>query len=88
LLWALTAYPLQLYIKGNSIVYLNQATNNTAVAVLYVIATCGSLFFSKVRAMIIFGALLEEQWRPAVPLCVGGSVLADKHSICPRPDRL
>jgi membrane-bound metal-dependent hydrolase YbcI (DUF457 family) len=26
------------------------------VAVLYVIATCGSLFFSKVRDMVIFGA--------------------------------
>jgi hypothetical protein len=56
ILWALTAYPLQVYVKGNSIVYINQATNNTAVALLYVIATCGSLFFSKVRAMVIFGA--------------------------------
>jgi hypothetical protein len=56
ILWALTAYPLQLYVKGNSIVYINQATNNTAVAVLYIVATCGSLFFSKVRAMVIFGA--------------------------------
>ena len=56
ILWALTAYPLQVYIRGNSIVYINQATNNTAVALLYVIATCGSLFFSKVRAMVIFGA--------------------------------
>jgi hypothetical protein len=56
ILWALTAYPLQLYVRGDSIVYINQATNNTAVAVLYVIATCGSLFFSKVRAMVIFGA--------------------------------
>jgi uncharacterized protein DUF6629 len=54
-LWALTAYPLQVYVRGNSIVYLNQATNNTTVAVLYVIATCGSLFFSKVRAMVLFG---------------------------------
>jgi len=54
-LWALTAFPLQLYVKGNSIVYINQATNNTAVAVLYVIATCGSLFFSKIRMMVIFG---------------------------------
>jgi hypothetical protein len=54
-LWALTAYPLQLYIRGNSIVYINQATNNSAVALLYVIATCGSLFFSKVRTMVIFG---------------------------------
>lgn len=56
ILWALTAYPLQVYIERNSIVYINQATNNTAVALLYVIATCGSLFFSKIRAMIIFGA--------------------------------
>jgi hypothetical protein len=56
ILWALTAYPLQLFVKGNSIVYINQATNNMTVAVLYVIATCGSLFFSKVRAMVIFGA--------------------------------
>jgi hypothetical protein len=56
ILWALTAYPLQVYVKGNSIVYINQATNNTAVALLYVMATCGSLFFSKVRAMVIFGA--------------------------------
>jgi hypothetical protein len=56
ILWALTAFPTQVYVKGNSIVYINQATNNTAVAVLYVIATCGSLFFSKVRAMLIFGA--------------------------------
>jgi len=57
ILWALTAYPLQVYVRGNSIVYINQATNNTAVALLYVIVTCGSLFFSKVRAMIIFGAV-------------------------------
>ena len=55
ILWALTAFPLQVYVKGNSIVYINQATNNTAVAVLYVIATCGSLFFSKIRMMLVFG---------------------------------
>jgi hypothetical protein len=56
ILWALTAYPLQVYVKENSIVYINQATNNSAVALLYVIATCGSLFFSKVKAMVLFGA--------------------------------
>ncbi len=55
IVWALTAYPLQLYVKGNSIVYINQATNNMAVAVLYVIATCGSLFFSRIRMMVVFG---------------------------------
>jgi len=56
ILWALTAFPLQVYIRKNSIVYINQATNNMAVAVLYVIATCGALFFSKIRMMVIFGA--------------------------------
>jgi hypothetical protein len=56
ILWALTAFPLQLYVRGNSIVYINQATNNTAVGLLYVIATCGSLFFSKIRMMVLFGA--------------------------------
>jgi len=55
ILWALTAFPTQIYIKENTIVYVNQATNHEAVAVLYVIATCGSLFFSKIRPMIIFG---------------------------------
>jgi hypothetical protein len=56
ILWALMAYPLEVFVKGNSIVYINQATNNMTVAVLYVIATCGSLFLSKVRPMIAFGA--------------------------------
>jgi hypothetical protein len=56
ILWALTAYQLQVYVKGDSVVYINQATNNTAVAVLYIIATCGSLFFSQVKMMVVFGA--------------------------------
>ena len=55
MLWALIAYPTQTFVKANSIVYINPATNNTAVAVLYVIATCGSLLFSKVKDMVIFG---------------------------------
>jgi hypothetical protein len=56
ILWALTAFPTEVYVRGNSIVYMNRATNNSAVAVFYVIATCGSLFFSKIRMMIVFGA--------------------------------
>ena len=55
ILWALIAYPTQTFIRANSIVYINPATNNSAVAVLYVIATCGSLLFSKVKDMVIFG---------------------------------
>ena len=56
MLWALIAYPLHIFVKENSIVYINEGTNNTVLAILYVIATCGSLFFSKVRDMVIFGA--------------------------------
>src|SRR5215469_3805131 len=56
MLWALIAYPLRIFVKANSIVYINDGTNNTVLAVLYVIATCGSLFFSKVRDMVVFGA--------------------------------
>jgi hypothetical protein len=56
MLWALTAFPFQVYIRGNSLVYINPATNNTTVALFYVIATCGSLFFSKIKDMVIFGA--------------------------------
>ncbi len=55
ILWALTAFPTEISVVGNSIVYINQATNNTYVAILYVISTCGSLLFSKVRDMVIFG---------------------------------
>lgn len=46
----------QVYVRDNSLVYINPATNNTVVAVFYVIATCGSLFFSKIKDMVIFGA--------------------------------
>ena len=56
ILWALTAFSLQVFLKGNSIVYINPATDNVAVAVVYVIATCGSLFFSQIIDMILFGA--------------------------------
>ena len=55
MLWALIAYPTQTFIKSNSIVYINPATNNTAIAVLYVVATCGSLLFSKVKDMVVLG---------------------------------
>jgi hypothetical protein len=55
ILWALTAFPTQVYVRQNTIVYINQATNNTAVALFYLIATCGSLFFSKIRMMVAFG---------------------------------
>jgi hypothetical protein len=55
MLWALVAYPIRIYVEGNSIVYVNDGTNYTTLAVLYIIATCGSLFFSRVKAMVNFG---------------------------------
>jgi len=55
ILWALIAFPLSISVKSNSIVYTNQGTNNTLVAIVYVIATCGSLLFSKVKDMVVFG---------------------------------
>jgi hypothetical protein len=56
ILWALTAYSFEVSVKANTLVYVNPATNNLAVAILYVIATCGTLFFSKEKDMVIFGA--------------------------------
>ena len=55
ILWALVAFPTRISVVGNSIAYENDGTNYTTVAVLYVIATCGPLFFSKVKAMFNFG---------------------------------
>ena len=54
-LWALSAFSTQVYVRNNSIVYINPATNETAVAILYVIVTCGALFFSGIRPMLLFG---------------------------------
>ena len=63
LLWGLIAYPLQVYSSHYGIVYLNQITNTTLVAMLYVTATCGALFFSGFRDLILlawlnFGGLI------------------------------
>ena len=56
-LWALTAYPFQVYIQDHSIVYHDPGTSSIFLGALYVISTCGSLFFSKVKAMVLFGAV-------------------------------
>lgn len=55
ILWGLTAFPLSVYAHHHSIVYMNPVTTTTGVAILYVIATCGALFFSGFRYLIIFG---------------------------------
>jgi hypothetical protein len=56
MLWALAAFPTAITVQSHSIVYLNPGTNHTLVAVLYVFATCGSLFFSENDDMVLFGA--------------------------------
>jgi hypothetical protein len=56
-LWALAAYPTQAYIRQNSIVYMNQATDHPVISIFYVFATCGALLFSKVRAIVVFGLI-------------------------------
>jgi predicted exporter len=64
LAWGLIAYPLTISDQTHSVVYFNVITNTTLVAVLYVIATCGSLFFSG------FGPLVELGWFNLVGLLV------------------
>jgi len=55
--WGLVAYPLQVAEQSHSIVYNNVITNTTLVAVLYVVATCGALFFSGYRPLVELGWL-------------------------------
>lgn len=57
ILWGLMMDPLQVYALGHSIVYKNALTTTTVVAVLYVIATCGALFFSGFRDLVLLGWL-------------------------------
>jgi hypothetical protein len=53
LLWGLIAYPLQVSAGADGVVYLNHITNTTVVAILYVAATCGALFFSGFRPLVV-----------------------------------
>jgi hypothetical protein len=55
MLWGLIAYPLDISVQQNSIVYRNVVTTTTPVAELYVIATCGSLFFSGFSELVLLG---------------------------------
>ncbi len=55
MLWALMSFQTSIYVQGNSIVYINPGTQITALAVIYIICTCGSLFFSKEPPMVLFG---------------------------------
>ena len=56
-LWALLTFPTAIYVEGHSVVYRNPATSHLLIATLYVIATCGSLFFSGYRYIMALGAV-------------------------------
>jgi hypothetical protein len=55
LLWGLTAYPLAISEQEHSILYINVITNTDLVALLYVVATCGALFFSGFGDLVLLG---------------------------------
>ncbi|MEO8809528.1 MAG: DUF6629 family protein [Rhodanobacter sp.] len=57
MLWALVNYHTDIYIDQHSVVYRNPASSHLWIAVLYVIATCGALFFSGYRYIIALGAV-------------------------------
>jgi hypothetical protein len=52
LTWGLIAYPLTISMQSHSVLYANAITNSNIVAVLYVAATCGSLYFSGFRRLV------------------------------------
>jgi hypothetical protein len=45
------------FIRNDSVVYDNPASNNVVVGVLYVLATCGALFASGYRTIILLGVV-------------------------------
>jgi hypothetical protein len=57
LFWGLMTFPIEVSARDHSIVYFNSITTTTAVAILYVIATCGALFFSGFRDLVFLGAV-------------------------------
>ena len=57
MLWALVNYPTAIYVEDHSVVYSNSASSHLWIAVLYVVATCGALFFSGYRYIMMLGAV-------------------------------
>jgi hypothetical protein len=55
ILWGLIAYPLYVAAEAHGIIYNNVMVVTTPVAVLYVIATCGAMFFSGFRSLVAMG---------------------------------
>lgn len=56
-LWALLGFDTRIYVQGHSVVYSNPATSHLWIAIAYVIATCGALFASGYRYIVVLGAV-------------------------------
>lgn len=54
-LWALLSFSTDIFVREHSVVYHNPATRRRLVALLYIVATCGALFFSGYRYIVWFG---------------------------------
>ena len=57
ILWALLSFDTTIFARDHSVEYHNPGTSHLSVAILYVIVTCGALFFSGYRYIVILGAL-------------------------------
>ena len=57
MLWALVTFRTAIYVEEHSVVYSNPASSHVWMAVLYVAATCGALFLSGYRYIILLGAV-------------------------------
>lgn len=54
-LWALLSFDTSIFVRGHSVVYRNPGTSTMVVGILYVVATCGALFFSGYRYLVGLG---------------------------------
>lgn len=55
--WALATFDTDVFLKGHSVVYANPGTSHLLVAIVYVVATCGALFFSGYRYIVGLGVI-------------------------------
>lgn len=57
MLWALLTFHTAIYVEAHSVVYRNPGSSHLWIAALYVIATCGALFFSGYGYIVALGAV-------------------------------
>ena len=84
ILWALTAYPLQVYVRGNSIVYINQGDKQHG--------GCGAVCDCNLRFAVFFEGQGDGSLRCGKPCdspgCNGGQAVCVHFAVvCVRGDR-